>query len=96
MFSSYAFTDEHVARDYYGNTINNRYIPAHDISAGTVTVSYPPYTLWKVSVSQNFGKYFKLTLAVDNVFNYKPRYYYLNCPLTDGANFLAGLSVDLY
>lgn len=134
---NYAFTDEHVARDHDGNTINNQYIPArkhsltarldweksfarnysltaslsgralsgvrnieyrdyYDISAGTVTVSYPPYTLWKVSVSQNFGKYFKLTLAVDNVFNYKPRYYYLNCPLTDGANFLAGLSVDLY
>ena len=75
---------------------NIEYRDYYDISAGTVTVSYPPYTLWKVSVSQNFGKYFKLTLAVDNVFNYKPRYYYLNCPLTDGANFLAGLSVDLY
>lgn len=75
---------------------NSEYRDYYDISAGTVTVSYPPYTLWKVSVSQNFGKYFKLTLAVDNVFNYKPRYYYLNCPLTDGANFLAGLSVDLY
>lgn len=131
---SYAFTDEHLAKDRDGNTINNQYIPArkhsltarldwektfgknygltaslsgralsgvknveykdyYDVSKGMVTVNYPPYTLWKISLAQNFGKYVTLTLAVDNVLNYKPKYYYLNCPLTDGANFSAGIAV---
>lgn len=75
---------------------NVEYRDYYDISAGTVTVSYPPYTLWKLSLAQTLGKHVRLTLAVDNIFNYKPKYYYLNCPLTDGANFMAGVSVDLY
>ena len=75
---------------------NVEYRDYYDISAGTVTVSYPPYTLWKLSLAQTLGKHVRLTLAVDNIFNYKPKYYYLYCPLTDGANFMAGVSVDLY
>ncbi|MGM9853033.1 MAG: TonB-dependent receptor plug domain-containing protein [Muribaculaceae bacterium] len=74
---------------------NVEYKDYYDISAGTVTVSYPAYTLWKLSVSQLFLGKIKLTLALDNIFNYKPRYYYLNCPLTDGINFQAGLSFDI-
>lgn len=73
---------------------NVEYKDYYDISKGTVEVNYPPYTLWKISLSQGFGKYFKLNLAVDNIFNYKPKYYYLNSPLTDGANFMVGLSVN--
>lgn len=135
--AAYAYTDEHLARDKSGNTINNQYIPArkhsftarvnydktfsrnyalnvslsgralsgvknveykdyYDISQGTVTVKYPPYTLWKISVVQSIGKYVRVSLAVDNIFDYKPKYYYLNCPLTDGVNFMAGVSVDIY
>lgn len=134
---TYAYTDEHLAEDRDGNTIDNRYIPArthsltaradweksfaggytmtaslngrvlsgvssveyrdyYDISAGTTKVDYPAYTLWKLSVSQTLSPYVKVSLAVDNLFNYKPKYYYLNCPLTDGAAFMAGLSVDFY
>lgn len=74
---------------------NVEYKDYYDISAGTVTVSYPTYTLWKLSVSQLFLGKIRLTLALDNVFNYKPKYYYLNCPLTDGINFQAGLSFDI-
>ena len=73
---------------------NVEYRDYYDISKGTVTVDYPAYTLWKLQVVQQFGKYVKLTLAVDNLLNYKPDYYYLNCPLTDGASFLAGVSFD--
>lgn len=134
---SYAYTDEHLAKDKSGNTVNNQYIPArkhtgtarvsydkrfsrnyslsasfsgralsgvsnveykdyYDISQGTVDVHYPGYSIWKLSLMQTMGKYVKVTLALDNIFNYKPKYYYLNCPLTDGINFMAGVSLDIY
>lgn len=75
---------------------NVEYKNYYDIAEGTVTVHYPPYTLWKLSLSQRFGKYVSLDLSVDNLFNYRPKYYYLNCPLTDGAAFSVGLGIDLY
>lgn len=75
---------------------NVEYKDYYDIQAGTVTVDYPPYTLWKLSLSQSFGKYVRLDLAVDNLFNYKPKYYYLNCPLTDGTSLSVGVSIDIY
>ena len=134
---SYAFTDEHIAKDKDGNTANNQYIPArkhtlttrvdwgktfskdftfnvalngrylsgvdnveykdyYNIDAGTVRVHYPAYTMWKLSTSFQITKWVKVDLALDNLFNYKPKYYYLNCPLTDGVNFMAGVSVELY
>lgn len=74
---------------------NMEYADYYDISKGSVRVSYPAYTLWKLSLVQRFGKAIRLTAAVDNIFNYKPKYYYLNCPLTDGANFMVGLNIDV-
>ena len=74
---------------------NTEYVDYYDISKGSVRVSYPAYTLWKLSLVQRFGKAIRLTAAVDNIFNYKPKYYYLNCPLTDGANFMIGLNIDV-
>ncbi len=74
---------------------NYEYVDYYDISKGSVKVSYPAYTLWKLSLVQRFGKAIRLTAAVDNIFNYKPKYYYLNCPLTDGANFMVGLNIDV-
>lgn len=67
----------------------------YDISQGTIEVKYPPYTIWKLSLVQNIGKAVRLTLAIDNLFNYKPKYYYLNCPPTDGADFSIGVSIDV-
>lgn len=75
---------------------NREYIDYYDISAGMVTVEYPAYTLWKLSMTQNIGRYVRLTLTVDNLFNYRPAHHYLNSPLTDGTSFLAGLSIDLH
>lgn len=72
---------------------NIEYKDYYDISAGTVDVHYPPYTLWRLSAALGFKKYVKVTLAVDNIFNYKPKYYYLNAPLTDGTDVLAGVSI---
>lgn len=74
---------------------NIEYIDYYDISRGTTNVHYPAYTLWKLSLVQRFGKGVKLTAAVDNLFNYKPKYYYLNCPMTDGTNFMIGLDIDV-
>ena len=51
--------------------------------------------LLKESLNYRIGKAVKLTLAVDNLFNYRPRYYYLNAPVTDGINLQAGISVDV-
>ncbi|MBQ9363609.1 MAG: TonB-dependent receptor [Bacteroidaceae bacterium] len=78
------------------SSVNNvEYIDYYDISRGTQTVNYPAYTLWKLSTVQRIGKAVKVTLALDNLFNYKPRYYYLNSPVTDGINLQAGISVTL-
>lgn len=74
---------------------NQEYKDYYDISAGTVKVKYPPYTIWKLSASTLIAGKVKVTLALDNMFNYKPKYYYLNAPLTDGANFMAGVAVRL-
>lgn len=76
---------------------NQEFVNYYDVSQGTAQVRYPAYSLWKLSTAHTFGKKqaVKLTLALDNLFNYKPKYYYFNCPLTDGINFMVGLSVDV-
>lgn len=73
---------------------NKEYADYYDIAKGTVDVRYPAYTIWKLSVGQTFFSRFRLTLALDNIFNYRPKYYYLNAPLTDGIDFQAGLSIS--
>lgn len=80
---------------YLSGVTNIEYKDYYDITAGTTDVRYPAYTLWKLSGSLMFCDRYKLTLALDNLFNYKPKYYYLNAPLTDGANFMVGLSINL-
>lgn len=77
-------------------TENEEYRNYYDVSQGTVRVSYPVYTMWKLSLVQRIGKAVKLTTALDNLFNYRPKYYYLNSPVTDGINFQIGLSVDIH
>lgn len=76
-------------------TKNQEYVDYYDISKGTVEVRYPAYTIWKLSTVHRIGRMVKLTLALDNVFNYRPRHYYLNAPLTDGINLQIGLKIDL-
>lgn len=74
---------------------NVEYKNYYNVSEGTVTVSYPAYTLWKLSLVQRIGKAVKVNAALDNLFNYRPKHYYLNSPLTDGITFQVGLSVDI-
>lgn len=79
----------------FSGTENMEYKNYYDISEGMTTVSYPAYTIWKLSLVQRIGRSLKISMALDNLFNYRPKYYYLNAPLTDGINLQVGLSVDL-
>ena len=74
---------------------NVEYKDYYDVSKGTISVEYPAYTMWKLSVVQRFDKAIKLTAALDNLFGYKPKYHYLNSPITDGATFQIGMSIDI-
>lgn len=74
---------------------NVEYRNYYDVSEGTVDVNYPAYSIWKLSMVHSLSKHVRLSLAVDNLLNYKPKYYYLNCPLTDGANFMAGVVLEI-
>lgn len=62
----------------------------------TEKVSYPAYSMWKLSLLQNIRKGIGLTLAVDNLFNYIPSYYYSNSPYTTGTTFSAGVSINIH
>ena len=97
---------DHTFNKWYGMNIaldgkfvsgvdNVEYVNYYDISQGTATVSYPAYTLWKLLLSNRIGKATKLKVTLDNIFNYKPKYYYLNAPLTDGFNVMIGVSVNI-
>ena len=60
----------------------------------TKKVTYPGYSIWKLTFGQHFRKAFHLTLSVDNLFNYVPEYYYSNSPFTTGTTCSVALSVD--
>lgn len=74
---------------------NQEFVDYYDISKGIRTIHYPAYALFKLSLVQRIDKAVKASVILDNLFNYKPEYYYLNCPLTDGTNLMVGLSVDV-
>ena len=74
---------------------NEEFVDYYDISKGIKTIHYPAYALFKLSFVQRITKGVKVSVILDNIFNYKPEYYYLNCPLTDGANLMIGMSVDV-
>lgn len=57
--------------------------------------TYPGYTIWKLSLTQRVLRGINITLAVDNLFNYRPDYYYSNSPSTTGTTFSVGLSLDI-
>ena len=57
--------------------------------------TYPGYTIWKLSFAQRVWKGINITLAVDNLFNYRPDYYYSNSPSTTGTTCSVGLSLDI-
>ena len=74
---------------------NVEYKDYYDVSKGTISVKYPAYTIWKLSLTQRIGKALKVNAALDNILGYKPKYYYLNSPVTDGVTFQIGMSADI-
>ena len=57
--------------------------------------TYPGYTIWKLSLTQRVWRGIALTLAVDNLFDYRPDYYYSNSPSTTATTSSVGLSLDI-
>ena len=74
---------------------NLEYANLYDISAGTHPVHYPAYSMWKFQASVRLRQWCQIRATVDNLFNYRPDYYYYNAPLTTGTSFLVGLSLDI-
>ena len=46
-------------------------------------------------IQQHIMKGIKLNFAVDNLFNYVPKAYHYNSPLTTGRNWSVGLSLNI-
>ncbi len=61
----------------------------------TERVTYPSYLICKLNITQNVWRGVNVILSVDNLFNYIPKYYYNNSPVTNGTTFSAGLSLDI-
>lgn len=61
----------------------------------TESMRYPGYTIWKLTCSHSLPWGTRLTLTVDNLFNYRPDYYYSNSPSTTGTALYIGMSWDL-
>lgn len=59
------------------------------------TVTNPGYTIWKVQLAQEIGQYVQLHVAVNNLFNYRPKVYSFNSPITSGTTFTVGLDINL-
>lgn len=74
---------------------NTEFVDLADPAQGTRCVRYPGYTLWRLQAGVRFHEGATLTATVDNLFNYRPDYYYYNAPVTTGTNFLIGLSLDI-
>lgn len=58
-------------------------------------VTYPAYSIWKFTTIGRLKRGVNVTFSVDNLFNYRPSYYYNNSPATDGTIFSCGLCVDV-
>lgn len=59
-------------------------------------ITNPAYTLWKIQLTQTICRGIHITAAVDNIFNYAPKVYSYNAPITLGANLMVGLNLSLH
>lgn len=62
---------------------------------GYEPTSSPGYTVWKLALSQRIYQAFNVILSLDNLFNYRPKSYAYNSPLTQGTAFTATLAIDV-
>ncbi len=86
----YAF-DVMLSGRFLSSVWNEEYVDMLDESKGTHRNLCPAYTIWKLSTVHYFlDKRLSVSIAVDNIFNYRPEYYYSNAPITTGANLMVG------
>lgn len=94
-FSSFYTLSINLSGRWLSGMDNYEYSDYLNIADGPSRVHYPGYCLWKLNVQNRLGKHFRLTVAFENLLNYKPEYHYLNSPLTDGINCRIGASIDI-
>ncbi len=57
--------------------------------------TYPAYTMWNLHITQSIYKGLNVTFNVDNLFNYRPDYYYYNSPSTTGTTCAVGVCINI-
>lgn len=82
--------------------LSGRFLSAVDVTEYTSTLlnemrktHYDGYGIWKLSLSQRFVKGITVNAAVDNLFGYKPKNYYVNSPVTLGTTMTLGVAIDI-
>ena len=55
----------------------------------------PAYTIWKAQLTQTIKNKVRINIAIDNIFNYAPKTYEYNSPVTLGANLMVGIGLEL-
>ena len=53
-------------------------------------VHYPAYALLRLATTLSLNHAWQLSLAADNLLNYRPRIYFYNAPTTDGIDVQVG------
>ena len=48
-----------------------------------------------MTISQRLYRAYLLQVTVDNIFNYKPKYYSSNSPISPGTTCMIGLSINI-
>lgn len=95
QFSKRLGLDGVLSGRFLSSVESEEYRNYYNVSEGMLTVRYPAYTIWRLQATMRIREHLKVTLGVENIFNYKPKYYYLNSPLTDGTSLQAGASIDI-
>lgn len=81
--------------------VNGRFLGKLDTNEASSTgssytpVHYPGYQTWKMTISQRLYRAYLLQVTVDNIFNYKPKYYSSNSPISPGTTCMIGLSINI-
>ena len=51
--------------------------------------------MWKLNLTHSFLDSIDIIMAIDNLFNYVPKYNYSSTPSTTGISFSIGASIDI-
>jgi len=80
------------AKDYYEATDLEF---SGDQTVGTFYAHYDAFSMWKLSVSQNFHNGISLVLGVDNIFNYEAPIINFNTSLSPGRRGFVSLNLSV-